>query len=62
MAALGSLADLEPQSNSSAALERLAETSPGGRADLADTGRSDRPERPKFDDRKRPEAELSASL
>jgi hypothetical protein len=36
-------------------LERLADTSPGRRAALTDTGRSDRAEGPIFDDRKRPE-------
>ena len=44
-----------------AGLERLANTGPGRRAALADTGRSDQPERFNFDDRKRPEGALAAA-
>ena len=43
-----------------AGLERSADTSPGRRAALTDTRRSDRPEHPNFDDRKRPQVAIQS--
>jgi hypothetical protein len=58
----GSIAVIQTNSSSMAALGRLADTQPGGMSAFTNTGRSDGSEWPDLNVSFRPRAELSAAL